>query len=309
MLTCGVDVGGTKISGGVVAEDGTLVDSARVRSPATDTAAIADAIADMVNRFAERHDIEAVGVGAAGYVDRARRTVVFAPNLAWRHVDLSAEIAHRVGKRVVIENDANAAAWGEYRFGAAADVDHLLLVTVGTGIGGGLVLDGALVRGASGAAGEVGHLRLVPGGHPCGCGNRGCLEQYGSGTALVRDARSAATDGSPDARSLLDRVDGDPQAITGRVITEAARDGDRFAVGQLAALGRHLGEGITSLAAVLDPAVIVIGGGVSDAGDLLLDPLRETFTAHRPGRSDLPIRLAHLGNDAGLIGVADLARR
>jgi len=185
-------------------------------------------------------------------------------------------------------------------------------VTVGTGVGGGIVLNGELHRGAFGVAAEIGHMRVVPDGRICGCGNRGCWEQYASGTALVRDAREQAREGSLIARSLVDRAGGRVEGITGPLITDAARDGDPFAREQLASLGRWIGEGIASLAAVLDPAAVIIGGGVSEAGDLLLDPVRAHFRANLTGRNyrpELEIRLALLGNKAGMIGAADLARR
>ena len=274
--------------------------------------AIEDAIARLVTELAGRHQVEAVGIGAAGYIDKSRSMVMFAPNLAWRDLDLRAELEERVHLPVVVENDANAAAWGEFRFGAGEDVDDLLLVTVGTGVGGGVVLDGRLHRGAFGVGGEIGHLRVVPGGLLCGCGNRGCLEPYGSGTALVREARAAAAGGSLLARDLLDRAGGDPAAITGphdhRV---RPRRATRSRSSSWPTLGRWLGEGIASLAAVLDPAVVVIGGGVSAAGDLLLDPIRAAFAQQLTGRGHRPlaeIRPAALGNRAGLIGAADLAR-
>ncbi len=187
-----------------------------------------------------------------------------------------------------------------------------LLVTVGTGVGGGIVLDGHLHRGAFGVAAEIGHMRVVPGGVMCGCGNRGCLESYGSGTALVRTTREAADERSLLARNLIDRAGGDPAAIDGPLITAAAKDGDPFAIDQLADLGTWLGEGIASLAAVLDPATVAIGGGVSEAGDLLLEPIRAAFRRQLTGRGHRPVAeivLAELGNKAGLIGAADLARR
>ena len=236
-LTCGVDVGGTKILGGVVDEDGTVVEELRVVSPATDVAAIEDAITGLVTELAGRHQVEAVGVGAAGYIDKSRSVVMFAPNLAWRDLDLRAELEERVRLPVVVENDANAAAWGEFRFGAGEDVDDLLLVTVGTGVGGGVVLDGRLHRGAFGVGGEIGHMRVVPGGVRCGCGNLGCLESYGSGTALVREARAAAAGGSPLVRALVDRAGGDASAITGPMVTECAQAGDPFCMEQLAVAG------------------------------------------------------------------------
>jgi glucokinase len=311
-LACGVDVGGTKILGGVVDEHGTIVEEVRVTSPATDVDAIRAAIASVVVELKGRHEIEAVGVGAAGYIDKARSTVMFAPNIAWREVPLKATLEEQVGLPVVIENDANAAAWGEFAYGAGADVDDLLLVTVGTGVGGGLVLDGALYRGAFGVGAEIGHMRVVPNGHLCGCGNHGCLEQYASGSALVRDARLAAQGGLPMAGDLVKRAGGDPEAITGPLITEAAHDGDPFAIESLVTLGTWLGEGIASLTAVLDPAVVAIGGGVADAGDLLLEPARAAFRQQLTGRGhrpELEIRQASLGNRAGLVGAADLARR
>lgn len=311
-LTCGVDVGGTKILGGVVDESGQVVEQVRVESPASDAEAIERAIEELVNDLRSRHEISGVGVGGAGYVDKARARVMFAPNLAWRDVDLKADLEELIEVPVIVENDANAAAWAEFVFGAGQDVDDLLMVTVGTGVGGGIVQDGELVRGAFGVAAEVGHMRVVPDGIGCGCGNHGCLEQYASGSALVREVRAAARAGSPEARVVLERAGGDPDAITGPLVTAAARDGDPFAVEQLAVVGRWLGEGLASLGAVLDPAVIVVGGGVSEAGELLLGPTREAFAAHLPGRGKRPmpqIREAQLGNEAGLIGVADLARR
>jgi glucokinase len=311
-LTVGIDVGGTKIAGGVVDEAGAILGTARRESPATDSDAIERSIEDLVGELRTSHDVAAVGVGAAGFVDSTRSTVLFAPNLAWRDEPLRRHLETRIGLPVVIENDANAAAWGEFTFGAGEDVSDSLLVTVGTGVGGGIVLNGELHRGAFGVAAEIGHMRVVPGGRICGCGNRGCWEQYASGSALVRDTRDQARQGSLIARSLLDRADGRVDLITGPLITEAARDGDSFAREQLASLGRWLGEGIASLTAVLDPAVVIIGGGVSEAGDLLLDPVRAHFKANLTGRHyrpELQIRAALLGNKAGMIGAADLARR
>jgi glucokinase len=310
-LACGVDVGGTKIAGGVVDEKGTILEELRVESPATDVPAIEAAIEKLVTELRTRHPIEAVGVGAAGYIDKARAVVLFAPNLAWRDLDLKADLENSLGLPVVVENDANAAAWGEFQYGAGHDVDDLLLVTVGTGVGGGFVMDGSLYRGAFGVGAEIGHMRVVPGGILCGCGNRGCFEMYASGSALVREARAAAHAGSLLAADLLERAGGDPDAITGPLVTDAARAGDAFAIEQLASLGRWLGEGIASLAAVLDPAVVVIGGGVSAADELLLGPARATFETLLTGRGHRPmleIRKARLGNRAGLIGAADLTR-
>lgn len=311
-LACGIDIGGTKIAGGVVDDDGNVLARLRAESPATSSAAIADTVVGLVRELARAHPVDRVGVGAAGFIDAGRSTVLFAPNLAWREEPLGAELSSRLGLPVVIENDANAAAWGEFAFGAGRHHDSdLLLVTVGTGVGGGIVADGALRRGAFGIAAEIGHLRVVHGGRLCGCGNHGCWEQYASGSALVRSAREEAR-GSLLARALVDRAGGDVDAITGPMITELAAAGDAFCIEQLADLGQWLGEGISSLVAVLDPGVVVVGGGVSAAGDLLMASLRETFLRTLSGRGHRPapeIRLAELGNDAGMIGAADLARR
>ena len=246
-------------------------------------------------------------------MDARRASVMFAPNLSWRDVDLKADLEHRIGLPVVVENDGNAAAWGEFAFGAAQDdSDDLLLVTVGTGVGGGMVMDGQLYRGTFGVAGEVGHIRIERNGRLCGCGLHGCLEQYGSGTALVSDTRAAVRDGRRRrATALLEQAGGDVDRITGPMITVAAQAGDRFAQERLAVLGGWLGEGIASLVAVLDPGVIVIGGGVCVAGDLLLDPVRATLEENLTGRGHRPVadvRAATLGNDAGMIGAAHLAR-
>ena len=310
-LACGIDVGGTKIAGGVVDEDGKILEELRVESPATDADAIEKAIAGLVTELRSRHQIETVGVGAAGYIDKARAVVLFAPNVAWRNEDLKGELEKRVELPVVIENDANAAAWGEFVYGAGHDVEDLLLVTVGTGVGGGLVLDGNVYRGANGVGAEIGHMRVVPNGILCGCGKHGCFEQYASGSALVRETRALALSGAMIAQGMLRRADGDLSKITGPLITEAARQGDAGAIQQLAELGRWLGEGIASLTEILDPGVVVVGGGVSEADELLLAPTREAFAGQLVGRGFRPIpeiRKARLGNRAGLIGAADLSR-
>ena len=311
-LTVGVDVGGTKIAAGLVDEKGHVLARERTESPATDPPEIVSTIGELVRTLAGAEPIEAVGVSAAGFVDKARAMVVFAPNLAWRDEPLKRFLEDELDLPVVVENDANAAAWGEFTFGAGEDVENLLMLTVGTGVGGGLVIDDELVRGGFGMGGEVGHITMVPGGVRCGCGNFGCLESYGSGTALVRRARELAGADPAAAEDLTARVGGDPTRITGPLVTEAAQQGDAFSIARLAELGDWLGQGVATLTAVLDPNVVVIGGGVSEAGDLLLDPIRDSFERHVTARGHRPmleVRQALLGNAGGLIGVADLARR
>ena len=309
----GVDVGGTKIAAGLVSSDGRIVRAAQESTPqeATEIAAV---VATIVQRLLDEEpdglEVGGIGIGAAGFVDVDRATVRFAPNIDWVNEPLAAAVGRHVDLPVVVENDANAAAWGEYRFGAGEDTDDLLFVTVGTGVGGGIVHRGLIFRGGFGAAAEIGHLRVVPDGRLCGCGQRGCFEQYGSGRALVRDARERVEAGDSRAEPLL-AVAGDVEAITGPMVTDLARQGDPMCVDLLRDVGRWVGEGIATLAAVLDPSVIAIGGGVADAGDLLLDPVRKAFEEHLPAREHRPIaelRLAALGNEAGIIGAADLAR-
>jgi glucokinase len=314
-LTVGVDVGGTKIASGVVDEGGKILEQEQVPTPGSgggDASGIPAAIADLVARHQQRHDVEAVGIGAAGYVDVKRSTVLLAPNIAWREEPLRERVQELVSLPIVVENDANAAAWAEFCFGAGENVDDLVLITVGTGIGGGIVLDGALHRGAFGVAAEIGHMRVVPNGHQCGCGARGCWEQYASGRALVREARALVEARSSVADALIEACGGDPDRVKGPMVTELAQAGDPACVDLVGDVGRWLGEGLASVVAVLDPAVAVVGGGVSAAGDLLLHPMREAFDAHLSGwgyRPSLEIRPAEMGNTAGLVGAGDLARR
>lgn len=311
-LTVGVDVGGTKIAAGIVDEQGAVVARDRTRSPATDPVQIVRTIGELVRSLVDPAEIEAVGVCAAGFVDKQRATVVFAPNLAWRDEPLRDRLQRELDLPVVVENDANAAAWGEFTFGAGEDVEDLLLLTVGTGVGGGIVIDGELLRGGFGMGAEVGHIRMVPGGVRCGCGNLGCLESYGSGSALVRVSREKAAAAPWEAATLIELAGGDPARIKGPMITRAAEHGDPFAVARFAELGDWLGQGIATLTAVLDPNVVVIGGGVSEAGDLLLEPIRESFERNVTARGHRPmleVRQSRLGNAGGIVGVADLARR
>ncbi len=308
----GVDVGGTKIAAGVVDDAGQIIEQHRTSTPVADVEAVVDAIASLVDDSRQRHEIDCVGIGLAGHVDRARAHVYFAANLVWQDVDLKSALEDRIGLPVVVENDANAAAWGEFAFDAAADSDDLLLVTVGTGVGGGIVQGGVLQRGAFGIAGEIGHVRLERDGRGCTCGQRGCLEAYASGSALVDDTRAAAANDPEYAAGLLAAAGGEASGITGPLITEHALAGDAFAIDQLAILGDWLGQGIAVMAAVLDPGVIVLGGGVSEAGDLLLAPTEVAFGSHLTAGAHRPqaeFRLARLGNSAGLVGAADLARR
>ena len=311
-LTIGIDVGGTKVLGGVVDEAGKVLTTARKDTPRQGGSALTQTIADVAKELLEQHSVASVGVSAAGFVSSDRKTMLATPNIAdWNGVDLDNQLTTLIGLPVVIENDANAAAWGEAKFGAGKNQAHMMMLTVGTGIGGGIVVNGALYRGAFGIAAEFGHMRVVPEGHICGCGARGCFEQYASGHALLRHAREAINASPEVARNLLSRGDGTVAGLTGQAITEAARDGDPVALAAFNTTGQWLGAGIASLSVLLDPACVVIGGGVIDAGEILLKPTRESLERNMPfaGKHPYPqIIAAQLGNEAGLVGVADLAR-
>ncbi|GAA2465775.1 ROK family glucokinase [Winogradskya consettensis] len=313
-LTIGIDVGGTKVAGGVVDEKGTVVAQTRRETPADDPAGTRDTIVAVATELAAQYpEANAVGIGAAAWIDAAGSTVLFAPNLAWRDEPVRDIVAKAVGLPTVLENDANVAAWAEFRFGAGRQADDsMVMITVGTGIGGGIVINGGLWRGANGIAGELGHIQSVNNGHPCGCGRLGCLEQYASGKALVRFARAGARQEPDRAALLLELAGGDPLEITGRQITEAARSGDGVARDAFAQIGYWLGVALTDLAQAFDPQVFVLGGGVIDAGDLLMGPVEATYRKELTNRGRFPvaeIRAAETGNTAGVLGAADLARR
>ncbi len=303
----GLDVGGTKTAAARVAPDGSIIARATLPTPADDMAATLETILEAA-RAVLSPDVCAVGIAAAGLVESATGILRFAPNLAWRDVPLVEHLGSALGLPVVADNDNTAAAWGEFRFGAGRDYRHMLLVGVGTGIGGGVVADGVLFRGANGFAAEIGHIIVEPDGPLCGCGNRGCWEQVASGQAVTRAGRRAVRDG--EQTLLRDQVGGDPDLVTGPLVTKAARDGDVVSIAIIAEVGRRLGEGIGALVNVLDPEVVVVGGGVADAGELLLTPAREAFRRtveavdHRP---EVPLVHAQLGNDAGAVGAATLA--
>ncbi|HEY8882869.1 MAG TPA: ROK family glucokinase [Dermatophilaceae bacterium] len=315
-LAIGIDIGGTKVAGGLVDVDGNITHRARRDTPhrSKSPSVVEDTIVEVVAELMQivgSGTVAAVGIGAAGFVAADRATVVFAPHLSWRHEPLQEALHKRIAMPIFVDNDANAAAWAEWKFGAAQGETHLMMITLGTGIGGGILINGEVQRGRFGIAGEFGHMQIVPGGHRCECGNRGCWEQYASGNALVREARSLFSANSPIASDLFDRAEGVPGNLTGPLITQAARDGDPTARELLAEIGNWLGLGIANLAAVFDPGMFVIGGGMSAAGDLLLASARETFKRQLTGRGYRPearIVAAVLGNEAGLIGAADLAR-
>ncbi|MEY2634815.1 MAG: hypothetical protein RIS75_755 [Actinomycetota bacterium] len=311
-LAIGVDLGGTKIAAGLVDDNGVIVEQNRRPTPAISAEAVIDCITELVQELAADHTVEGVCIAAPGFVDAQRSTLLFTPNLPMQNIALKSILEKSLNLPVVVENDANAAAWAESRFGAAKGAANAVMLTVGTGLGGGIVIDNNLIRGASGFAAELGHMTMVVDGLACGCGLNGCWEQYCSGNALLRNARKFAAKNRNDASVLLSFGDGSPEGIQGPHITDAARAGCPIAIAAFNEVGSRLGIGMATVSAVLDPEVFVIGGGVIEAGELLLAPARSAFESHLTARKHrkLPtILAATLGNDAGIVGAADLARK
>jgi glucokinase len=300
----GVDIGGTKVLAAVVDASGRVLDTEATATPGqglgpegATSAEVEDALVDVLGRLLAVYGRCPVGVAAAGFVDRDAQRVRFAPHLPWRDEPLSKRLGERLTGRilgdVLVDNDATAALWAEGRFGAVHQVRDAVMITLGTGIGGGLLVHGSLHRGANGMAGEFGHMQMVPDGRPCQCGRKGCWEQYCSGRALARAAAEAGSD------------------LSGPALTTAAHEGDPVARAAYEQVAYWLGIGVANLVAAFDPDVVVVGGGVSAAGDLLLEPAREAMATSLVGAGyrDLPLLTgAELGPLAGVIGVADLAR-
>ncbi len=295
---------------GEVAPDGRVLRSTTRSTPGrrVSVTALEDALTAAVLEVADGRTPDGIGLAAAGFVDSAGERVRFSPHLPWADDDVRRRLTQRWGAPVVLDNDANCAAHAESRLGAARAASSALVVTLGTGIGGAIVLDGRLVRGANGMAGEFGHMRVVPDGRSCECGRVGCWEQYASGNELVRLARAAM---SSESTVLTDLCEGRPDLLTGPMVTSAAADGDLVARAAFASVGDWLGVGVAGLVAAFDPEVVVVGGGVSAAGDVLLAPARRALGRALVGaehRVVPEIRAALLGPEAGLVGAALLAR-
>jgi glucokinase len=310
-LFIGVDIGGTKVLATAVSSTGRVLRTARRETPGrrVEASLVEDALTAAVQEIAGARRVGAIGIAAAGFVDAQGERVRFAPHLPWRDEGVRARLAERWSAPVVLDNDANCAARAELTYGAVGSAQDAIVVTMGTGIGGAVVLDGSVHRGYNGMAGEFGHMQVVAGGHPCECGGTGCWEQYSSGNALVRFARSRM---GQQPTALHDLCDGDPDRLTGPMVTEAASVGDDVALQAFASVGDWLGVGLANLVAAFDPEIVVIGGGVSAAGDLLLEPARRAMRESLVGaehRTVPPVVRAALGPEAGAIGAADLARQ
>ncbi|WP_081706263.1 ROK family protein [Nocardia sp. CNY236] len=308
-LTVGIDIGGTTIRAAAIDDGGEVLDTVQAPTPQS-ARALEDALEVAVRDLGRRHPVSAVGLAVAGFIDSHRSTVRFAPHLPWHDAPVTQLLSDRLELPVILEHDANAAMWAEYRFGAAAGGHNAVLITIGTGIGSALLSDGRLFRGSHGVAPELGHLQVVPEGRACPCGKNGCWERYCSGTALADTAIEMLA--TQPLRSALARdVARDPGSLTGRRVAGAARDGDPLAERVMSEFARWLGLGLAIVSDIFDPDLVVIAGGVSSSAPLFLDEARDTYARTITGAGHRPlarIRTTQLGEAAGMIGAADLAK-
>lgn len=308
----GIDIGGTKIAGALVDEAGHVIRELKVPSPIDDSEEMVGAIASVISKLQATEDVVGVGVAAAGFLSADREIMYLAPNIkAWRNEPLKARIEEKVNLPVLLENDANAAGWAEFRFGAGAEVSSMIMLTIGTGVGGAIISDSKLLKGGFGIGAELGHVRSEPNGKDCGCGQKGCLESYASGTALLLSARALANSSDPIGERLR-TLQQEQGQLQGEQVYQAITESDPGALELISSVGNYLGEAIGSIfVPVLDPELVVIGGGVSAVGDLLLEPIRVAYQRTLPAkgyRPELKIVKAKFLNQAGIIGAADLAR-
>jgi glucokinase len=311
VLSLGIDIGGTKILGAAVSPGGEVLAERRVQSPAREPDLMVDTVSRLIlELIAEHGEPQAIGVAAAGLIDRSRSVVLYSPNLNWRNEPLRARIEQKISRPLIIENDANAAGWAEFKFGAAQAYSSMAMLTLGTGVGGAIVDGGHLLRGGFGVGGELGHITLVSDGHLCGCGRRGCVEQYASGTALLKEIVALANS-DDESGSLVRKLRSERGQLTGHEAYEAVEANDPGTLARIDQLAGYLSRAMASLVAVLDPEVFVIGGGLSELGDRLLKPLRDKLAGEIPASGFRPvagIMPATFSNQAGVIGAAQLAR-
>jgi glucokinase len=315
-LYVGVDLGGTNIKAGLLDPSARVIASQSIPTKAEGGPdVVIDRICRIICQTAELGgvklaDVAAVGVGSPGTMDIPAGVVLDPPNLpGWKDVPLIARISAQVGVRCVLENDANAAAWGEFWAGAGREVDSLVMFTLGTGIGGGIIVDGRVLHGASSCGGEVGHMQIVEDGRRCGCGRRGCLEAYASASATAARAIEALADRK--VQSTLRQYYGAGQRLTSRHVYEQAVAGDALAMRIFDGTARYLAMGMMNLSMIVDPERFVLAGGMIAAGDFLLDPVRRYFKQmafERPAENT-QIVYATLGNNAGFIGAAGVAMK
>jgi glucokinase len=306
--TIGVDLGGTKMLVGVLADTKTRWASREASTGQTEDELVELLVREVAEAKAACPEAKAVGLGIPATIDHDRGIAVSAVNLPLSELPIRDLISERIGLPVFVDNDANVAALAESLYGAAKGMSDVVMLTIGTGIGGGLILGGEIYRGATGAGAELGHTVIQADGPPCqgNCPNHGCVEALASGTALGREGRAAA-ESAPD--SAIGKLLAAGEAVDGKAVTEAALAGDETSIGVFDLIGSRLGVACASFANIFQPAAIVVGGGVIAAGDLLLDPVcREVRERALKPMNETSILAATLGNDAGMIGAAALAR-
>jgi glucokinase len=308
-LTIGIDIGGTKISAGVVDSSGNLIDSSRCSTPAEGGKELISSVINLIKEFNKKYEIKGIGISIAALISSDYGTIVGAPNIAnLSKLNFVNEIKEEFELPIIIENDANAAMWAEFKFGNAKGLNPVMFFIIGTGVGGGLVIDGKLFKGANGIGAEFGHMCVVPNGLLCGCGAKGCIEQYASGGALIRYANEALLANPDKSEEVLSFGEG---KLSGTALTKAAKAGNELALAAFSKQADWLGLACASYSLIIDPQAIIIGGGVVDAGELFLAPVRAAMRKYMPfAESHVPPKIiaAKFGNDAGLIGAADLVR-
>jgi glucokinase len=305
--TIGVDLGGTKMLVGVVDSERQIKYEGRGSSVGLTEDEVVEDLARLLQEAKDaRPDVLAAGLGIPATIDHARGVAIHAVNLTITDVPIRDLMQEHTGLPAFVDNDGNVAALAEYLYGAGRGARDLVLLTVGTGVGGGLILGGEVYRGSTGAGAELGHIVIVEDGLPCqgNCPNHGCVETYASGTAIAREGKAVA-EKNPDSALGKALAKG---PIVGKTVTELAMAGDPLATEVVAEAGRHLGVALVSLANIFDPDVFVIGGGVSAVGELLIGPAREELRSRAlPPMNDTPVKLAELGPEAGMIGAAAMA--
>ena len=308
-LTIGIDIGGTKISAGVVDSSGNLIDSSKCSTPAEGGKELISSVVNLVKELNKKHEIKGIGISIAALISSDYGTIVGAPNIAnLSKLNFANEIKEEFKLPIIIENDANSAMWAEFKFGNAKGLNPVMFFIIGTGVGGGLVIDGKLFKGANGIGAEFGHMCVVPNGLLCGCGAKGCIEQYASGGALIRYANEALLANPDKSEEVLSFGEG---KLSGTALTKAAKAGNELALAAFSKQADWLGLACASYSLIIDPQAIIIGGGVVDAGELFLAPVRAAMRKYMPfAESHVPPKIiaAKFGNDAGLIGAADLVR-
>jgi glucokinase len=308
----GVDLGGTTIKVGICDENGQLL---HTHEGPTDTEGGSDIVLDNIAKYARQivedsphswDQVAGIGAGIAGFLDIPEGIVKMSPNLNWKNVPVKRILEEKLGKTVKIDNDANVAALGEAWSGAGAGIPNVVCYTLGTGVGGGIIIDSKIYQGVQGTAGELGHIQVVPDleAIQCGCGQVGCLETVSSATGIIRMAKDAVERGDRTSLSLVDQ-------ITAKDVFDAAKSGDEVALRIINRAAFYLGKSMSILAVVLNPQRFILGGGVSRAGDILFNPIREIFNKYTPeaAREGVEIVPAVLGNDAGVVGAAGLNLR